>query len=68
MLFEMSPASLSHYTLDFLITETAASNSARILNKLVDFLCFLISQIKLIPVARPATEARRKVSMDRFLS
>ena len=58
----ISPASLILDSLDLLLTETAASNSARIMKRVVYFLTFLFSQMKLRPVARMVAHGRRKGS------
>ena len=58
----ISPASLILDSLDLLLTETAASSSARIMKRVVCFLTFLFSQMKFRPVARMVAQGRRKGS------
>jgi hypothetical protein len=58
----MSQAYLILAGLDLLLTETAASNSARIMNRFVYLLTFLFSQMKLRPAGKMVAHGRRKGS------
>ena len=60
MLFMIFAASLILLELDLLLRETAASSSALIAKKLVLFLSFRFSQINCRPVAKIATDGKRK--------